>query len=93
MRELGPFCPACGHPTSSKYLFWGLGKPFDCRRCGSRLVIDRRFLPTLIALTAFWAFRPEGNSWRTFGLFLLIFAGLLLYSMFLMKPRRIDEEA
>ena len=34
-------CPACGMPVPFMKTQWGLGSRFECRQCGSPLVIDK----------------------------------------------------
>jgi hypothetical protein len=34
-------CPACGMPIPFLKAQWSLGTPFQCRQCGSELVIDK----------------------------------------------------
>lgn len=60
----GPRCPECGALVPFLRTQWGLGKTFNCKRCGTGLQISR-FRATMMGLfmlTAFFFFKPFISS-------------------------------
>ena len=55
MPNIGPTCPGCGKDAPLRLLLWGLGKPYECKRCGTRQVVAKGHGFTL-AMAAFVAY-------------------------------------
>lgn len=92
--NLGPKCPECGRHIPFKRTMWGLGKAFDCDICGTALVIPKQFFVPLAAFAGWYAIKPESDSlWMHAATLAPFFAGVALYSVVAMKPRKVNREA
>lgn len=91
MANIGPSCPNCGHDAPLRLLFWGLGKPFACKGCGTELVVPKGH-GLRVAASAFvfyWLLKDRMESGLGLAaLFVALFLIVGLVSWLTMKPRR-----
>lgn len=94
MTRLFPCCPGCNQSLPLRNTQWNLGKPFACRSCGTRLVIERNYWLPAAAIVAFYAGRVRwGDGVQLIYLFLAIVAALLVIQFATMKPQVVDTKA
>ena len=93
VKTIGPTCPECGKDAPLRLLVWGMGKPYDCERCGTSQVVAKAHGASL-AIGAFvlWTFansKIPSITGKT-ALFIGLFLAVGLISWLTMKPRRAD---
>ncbi len=96
MRELGelaiiaPPCPACRTAIPFKQTLWGLGRPFTCKGCGTRLIVPQNFWIAPSAMMAYFALRSNFAS-ITGHLLLITVLGciILLLTRLLVHPETV----
>lgn len=91
----GPSCSNCGELAGVSRLFWGLGKPFDCRSCGTKLVVPkgRNAFLGVAGFLAFWRADRAYDGWALVVVFLIIAYVILVIGFFTMRPKRASPES
>jgi DNA-directed RNA polymerase subunit RPC12/RpoP len=85
--KLRTTCPRCSRDVPFLKTQWGLGKPFACTGCGTKLVIERNYWLPFAALCAFWFGRVRMESpAEQIGLFAGLLVGLAVTQALVMKP-------
>lgn len=90
-RSIGPACPECREPISFWRTQWGLGKSFACRNCGEELIYEKQFVAPILAIVTYFILKPKGGTGTLADhvtILLPLFAGMLFYCLFVMKPRK-----
>lgn len=91
MISLRQRCPRCGTPVPFKKTQMGLGKEFECRNCGAKLMIQRNFWIPLLALFAFFRLKSYTETTVEMALLLLGLAVLVyVLSVIFMQPKLRD---
>ena len=89
MVSLSPRCPACGKTVPFLKTQWGLGKPFACNGCDTRLVIPKNLWIGSGALVVFWLFKGRAASWlETVLLIAGLVAVVLIMSRLFLRPQK-----
>lgn len=91
-RTFGPSCPKCGNLAGVSRLFWGLGKPFDCRSCGTRLLVPRgrNIFVGIAGILAYWRADRVYDGWQIVLVFLIICYAIVVVSLFTMRPELVS---
>ena len=82
MAIFSPACPACGTAIPFKRTQWGLGRPFACGGCETRLVVPQNFWIAPSAMMAYFALR---SNFASIAGQLLLIAGLGLVVLLLAR--------
>lgn len=91
MAILCPPCPVCDKAVPFKRTQWGLGEPFSCEECGSKLVIPRNIWVGLGPLIVFLALKDRVSSTSEFAILAIAFAiSVFLLSRIFVVPQSIS---
>ena len=92
MNFISPPCPKCGTSVPLKQTQWGLGTPFTCRGCKSKLVISKNYWIGLVAFVAFWFSRELVDGFWEMALLIaaLVVIVLALSRIFLLPQTVVD---
>lgn len=68
---------------------WGLGKPFACNGCDTRLVIPKNLWIGLGAFVVFWLLKDRtASAWETVILIIGLVAAVLIMSRLFLRPQK-----
>lgn len=83
-------CPVCQKDLPPARALWGLGKTFNCARCGAALVVPRNYSIGIISFVAFWLLKDYVDSPAGMvALVVILVLVVLLLSRLMVIPRRV----
>lgn len=89
MASLSPRCPTCGKPVPFFKTQWGLGKPFACHACETRLIIPKNLWIGLGAFVVFWLLKDRmASPTQTVMLIVGLVAAILIMSRLFLRPQK-----